>query len=275
MSTPSPQGIEAATTVTPTEVKGRYRAHLHPAWTVGDKPNGGYLIAVMVRSAAHALSDAGQAHEICVAAATTYAGAPSVGEAFVDVTILRSGKSASQVHATVVQDGVASVASTMVFGKMGDEGREYDSLKAPDLPERSSCIRIPSTGSGEFTVGIMDETDLRLDPSCMDWTKGLENGVGVLQGWASFSDGQPVDTLNLHYLLDSLPPATFPLGSVGWVPTLQLTNYIRAVPAPGPVKISQRAQVVEHGYVDEVCEIWDSTGRLVAHATQLALVRFS
>jgi len=45
-------------------------------------------------------------------------------------------------------------------------------------------------------------------------------------------------------------------------------------PAPGPLKIRQRAQVIDGGYVDEVCDIWDSSDVLVAQATQLALVRF-
>jgi hypothetical protein len=34
------------------------------------------------------------------------------------------------------------------------------------------------------------------------------------------------------------------------------------------------ARLVEDGLVDEVCEVWDARGRLVAQATQLAKVRF-
>ena len=39
--------------------------------------------------------------------------------------------------------------------------------------------------------------------------------------------------------------------------------------------IRQRALVIDAGLVDEVCEIWDSTGQLVAQGTQLAKVRFA
>jgi len=59
----------------------------------------------------------------------------------------------------------------------------------------------------------------------------------------------------------------------GWVPTLELTAYIRALPAPGPLRIQQRAQLIDAQKVDEVCLVWDSTGRLAAQATQLAGIR--
>ena len=37
--------------------------------------------------------------------------------------------------------------------------------------------------------------------------------------------------------------------------------------------VRQRAGLVEGGLVDEECEVWDSRGRLVAQARQLAAVR--
>jgi hypothetical protein len=73
--------------------------------------------------------------------------------------------------------------------------------------------------------------------------------------------------------VDALPPVTFNLGAPGWVPTLELTAYVRARPAPGPLQIRQRGRLVVDGRLDEVCDVWDSEGRLVAQATQLAGVR--
>lgn len=70
-----------------------------------------------------------------------------------------------------------------------------------------------------------------------------------------------------------LPPATFDIEFSGWVPTLELTVYVRAQPAPGPVRVLQRAQLVTGGRVDQTCLIWDRTGRLVAEGTQLAAIR--
>jgi hypothetical protein len=39
--------------------------------------------------------------------------------------------------------------------------------------------------------------------------------------------------------------------------------------------VRQRARLVESGTVDESCDVWDSRGRLVAQATQLAGIRTS
>jgi len=79
--------------------------------------------------------------------------------------------------------------------------------------------------------------------------------------------------LSLLYVADSFPPSTFTLGSVGWVPTLELTTYLRGVPAPGPLRLRQRARMLAGSFVDQVCEAWDSRGRVVVQATQLAAVR--
>jgi hypothetical protein len=57
------------------------------------------------------------------------------------------------------------------------------------------------------------------------------------------------------------------------VPTLELTAYIRAVPASGRLRIRQQAGAVVGGIVNQVCEVWDSRDRIVAQATQIAAVR--
>jgi hypothetical protein len=39
------------------------------------------------------------------------------------------------------------------------------------------------------------------------------------------------------------------------------------------VRVLQRAQLIDAQRVDESCFVWDRTGRLVAHGTQLAGIR--
>ena len=71
-----------------------------------------------------------------------------------------------------------------------------------------------------------------------------------------------------------LPPVTFDLGLAGWVPTVELTVHLRGLPAPGWVRAVQWATLLQDGWLDEECLIWDSRDRLVAQARQLAGYRF-
>ncbi len=47
--------------------------------------------------------------------------------------------------------------------------------------------------------------------------------------------------------------------------------HVRAVPAPGWLKVSHRTRNVAGGMFEEDCEVWDSSGRLVAQSRQLAM----
>jgi hypothetical protein len=94
-----------------------------------------------------------------------------------------------------------------------------------------------------------------------------------LRGWLALPGDERFDPFSLIYAVDSFPPATFDVELSGWVPTLELTVYVRALPAPGPVRVLHRAHLIDAQRVDEVCWIWDSTGRPVAHGTRLAGIR--
>ena len=73
---------------------------------------------------------------------------------------------------------------------------------------------------------------------------------------------------------DAMPPATFPLGSSGWVPTLQFTTYVHRVPTSEWLRGRQWCVVIADGIVDERCELFDDRDALVASASQIAMVRF-
>ncbi len=81
------------------------------------------------------------------------------------------------------------------------------------------------------------------------------------------------DTVGLLYASDVMPPATFGVVQTGWVPTLAITVYNRAIPAPGPLRLRFRVQVIHDGYADEICEAWDSEDRLVMQSTQMTALR--
>lgn len=268
--------FDQATAIEPAS-EGRWSFQVDGGFTVGPKPNGGYLLAVAARAAGEAVAAAGAPHRDPLAGTAHFPWAPDVGAASVTATVLRTGRSASQVRTTIEQDGRACVDATFTLGTLAPEPTEADwSSVAPiEVPPIEECLRLPAHREGApFVVSIMDRTDLRLDPACLGFATGARRGEGELRGWLSFADGRPTDALGLLYFLDCFPPATFDIAPSGWVPTLSLTTYVRALPAPGPMRARMAVGTVRDGKVDEVCEIWDATGRLVAHATQLAAVRF-
>ncbi len=136
------------------------------------------------------------------------------------------------------------------------------------MPPEGDCTRLPSRAT-DFDVPLMDVLSERLDPACLGWTVESPSGGAELRGWLRFADGREPDPLGLLLAVDAFPPASFELGGVGWVPTLALTVHVLAVPAPGALRVRH----VAGARLDEECDVWDSTGRLVATGHQLAGIR--
>jgi hypothetical protein len=91
-----------------------------------------------------------------------------------------------------------------------------------------------------------------------------------MRGYFRLRDDREPDAYLLALAVDSLPPVVFGLGSRGWSPTVELTWYMRAVPAPGPLAVATRCRHVSGGWFDEEAEVWDAAGHLVAQSRQLA-----
>ena len=276
--TPPSAAFDAATAIHP-EGDGRFAVTIHPDWTVGDKPNGGYLLALLGRAARAVARDGDPASELeVVAASVTYLGAPKLEPATIATTVLRRGRSATHVRAVLLQGDAALVDAVFVTGGLHPSARpRYSDLAPLDIPEPEACFQlpaiIPTTGTH---VGILGCIELRLDPAVVLFPGDPSHPTAPaeLRGWSRFADGRQPDALSLLCFLDATPPATFPIGSSGWVPTLQMSTYVRALPAPGWLGIRMEAHLVADQMVDETCTVWDSTGQVVGQAHQLARVRF-
>jgi hypothetical protein len=249
---------------------GTYAANLDPEWTVNGRPHGGYLLAVLGRAAVHATPD----HPHPLSASAVYVTSPEVGPATVTVEVLRQGRAASQVRTRLVQKEKVCAETLFVTGRIDPDTEErWTDGPPPDVAPFDDCRRgtVEPPGSG-VRVGMLNMMDQRIDRESFQG-RGRPDGSGDLRGWIAFDDGSDFDPMSLLYVADAFPPATFTMGSVGWVPTLELTAYLRAVPAPGPLRMRQRARVLAGNFVDQICEAWDSRGRVVVQATQLAAVR--
>lgn len=248
-----------------TEVSaGEFDATIGEEWTVVGKPNGGYLLAMMARAATRRSN-----HQHPVAVSAHFLSSPDPGPARIRVETLRSGRSTSQLRASLTTDGPA-VEALVTCADLNAAGEPFWDRGVPHVPwvAFEDAVRsVPPAESG-FRVRMMETVELRLDPDSMQWPSGR----GRLSGWLAIP-GEDFDPVSLLFALDALPPATFDIQFTGWVPTIELSCYVRALPAPGPVRIVQSAQLIAGQRVDQTCFVWDSQGRLVGQATQLASVR--
>ncbi len=274
MPGPEDLSFDAATALRPSTEPGFFEADINPLWAVGDKPNGGYVLALLGRAARHVGAGPDAAWEV-VSSSITYLRPPSFGPALIRTEVLRLGRTAAQVRAVLVQDEHDLADAVMVLADLPDVEARYDAVPPLQAASPEQCVRLPSTLPGGTHVGIMDILELRLDPATVPFARApTPDSVAELKGWARFADGREPDALSLLFSPDACPPATFSIGSTGWVPTLQMSTYVRARPAPGWLGLRMTANVVAGGMVDEVCVVWDSRGRVVAEGIQLARVRF-
>jgi hypothetical protein len=243
-------------------------AEISADWTIAGHPNGGYLLAVLARSAPRP-----EHLPHVVAASAHYLRSPDPGPVELRTEVVRAGRSAGHVRATLAQDGVRCVEALLTLGRLPEEAAtEWDGGHLPTPPENRDASTRIEPDPAVIDVPLFDQVEARLDPAGTAALSGAPSGSGELRGWLHLPGDEPFTPASLLFAVDAFPPATVDIRRVGWVPTLQLSAYVRAVPAPGPVRILQRAQLLAGGRLDEVCLVWDSTGRLVAQATQLAVV---
>ncbi len=258
--------LEEATALAPLG-DGRYAVDLREEFAIGgNKPNGGYLLACLGRAALDAAHGAGATQPYVLAAGLQYVRSPDLGPAVIETEVLRVGRTASQVAAST-----EGVAARFTLGSLADASApHWGAIPPVEITPFDACEPLvhPNRSGREIEV--------RFDPSYRltfgeDGPSGV--GDGELRAWITFGADRAVTPAELLYVVDSLPPATFTVLATGWVPTLDLSVYVRAVPAPGPLRVRFRAQVIQDGFADEVFEVWDTRDRLVAQSTQLTALR--
>ena len=237
---------------------------------MGGGVNGGYLLAVM----GNALRAACRRKPDPIAVSAHYLSASTPGPATVAPDVRRDGGSLATRAADLRQGDDARITALATYG---DLGRAADDVRTtaeePDLPPPEECV--PNTDGARRSVRavapLMERFDMRFHPDHVGWAVGqAQRERRASQAWFRLADGREPDPISLLLVVDALPPVTFDLGMPGWAPTLELTAHVRARPAPGWLKVRHATRNLAGGMFEEDCEVWDSTGRLVAQSRQLA-----
>lgn len=245
---------------------GVWAATVTDRWNIGSAPNGGYLLALVTRAL---LADTDQPLSLSVTA--HYLSPPQPGPATIRTEVLKAGRRLSVATGGLWQ---GEREQLRVLGTFGDpdrfEGPSRVGATPPRLPPPESCspawlISIPTQNE------IRHRFDFRLPPD-FEWGRPEPGQPLAVAGWIRFADGRQPDPLALVALADAFPPAAMGMGELRWAPTLELTVHVRNRPAPGWVAGRFSSRFLRRGLLEEDGELWDSTGQLVAHSRQLALL---
>jgi acyl-CoA thioesterase len=241
---------------------------LDPAWTVGGKPHGGYLLAELAKAAL----DDDHPHPLALSA--HYLSSPSPDRASVVVERLRSGRSVSSSQVQLRQGPTVNLTALLTAGRLDPDPVPFWSAHTPvELPAPEDCTRLSSQRPDGVEVGPMREMDVRLDPAVAGFVNGYAGKSGVMRGWLRRADGSPTSLTDLIIYADALPPVTMGLGVMGWSPTVELTFLLRGLPAPGWIRAEHHTVLMSDGWMDQDCTLWDSEGQLVAQSRQLSAYR--
>lgn len=254
---------------------GSSSGQISSSWNIGTNPNGGYLVVLAVA----ALRKQIPRHPDPVSVTVHYL-RPGLGDqpCQVNCQLLRSGATLSTARASLIQQDKSCLEVLAAFADLASNtdsvaaqvSGSTPTLIAPEIPPPDQCILRSGAEQG-VELPIMNRLDIRLHP---DEFKAGAAGKPQVTGWMRFRDGRPPDSLALLLFADAFPPSIFGLlGSVGWVPTIELTVHVRRRPAPGWILGQFRTLDLADGRMIEDGALWDSTGQLVAQSRQLAILR--
>jgi acyl-coenzyme A thioesterase PaaI-like protein len=257
---------------------GDYAATLDEGFTIGGAVHGGYLLALLQR----AVADQGP-HVHPVATGASFLRVARPGPARVRVEPLRQGRTAAMARAALVQNDETLVEALITSGTLDGAADPTWSGEPPPIPPLADCLSSEDHRPNEPPQGFAARVDMRFDRATMGWLDGHPGGRPEMRAYFRLrepaadavppvDDAPPPDAAVLALAVDALPPVVFEVGAYGWAPTVELTWHMRAVPAPGWLKLYASARLVREGWFDEEVEVWDSAGRLVAQGRQLARV---
>lgn len=248
------------------ESPGHFSARLHPGWGVWDTVNGGYVAAVATSAMAAA---SGKEHPVAIAA--HFIRPARIGPVAIETSLIWAGRTFTRVTATITQDGRPVLAVLGTFGPVSHV-ETPDLLPAvTDLPPPEDCVEPDRSGFENATVAERIETLMAPEDAAL--FEGRPSGKPRITAHVRFRDGRPIDPLALVFLADAMPPPIFNLTTtLQWVPTISLNVQVRQQPNPGWLRIRTTSPPNNYNRVTEEVVIHDTSGRLVATASQLALL---
>ncbi len=256
---------------------GVFEGELNKHWTIGPKVHGGAMLALCANAARTACAGQPAGMEP-VAVSASFLWAPDPGEMRLVTSIRKRGRRISVVDVELMQGDRTAVHAVVNLGEpehFPPDGHAAPllsanpvvELMAPEPPDDIEPI-----GPGHPLAGLVhlgEGCDVR--PVLSTMGPSVDGRPPVIQMWARPRNVAP-DALFALMCGDLSAPVTFAVERTGWAPTIQLTAFLRGLPADGWLRIIATCMEIGHDWFDEDHIVVDSLGRLVVQARQLALV---
>lgn len=258
---------------------GAYAAYIDPIWTIGPKVHGGCMTAVCGAAARDAIRVAGGDTGLQpVSISANYLAAPDPGEVRVVTTIRKRGRQVCLVDVDLLQGDSLAVSATVTLGfPDSDEPRHREPLALDALPAEPTADAVVVANGHPMSeiVHVSKGCELRVDPAAARYLAG-ELGDPVNRLWVRplAEDEAEVDVAVLFAIMlgDISAPVTMNRGILGWAPTVQLTTYLRRLPAPGWLRVMASATVLGGTWFEEDHLVLDTAGQVVVQSRQLAMI---
>ncbi len=245
------------------EGPGRFAARLSDRWSIGPVPNGGYVMALALSAVEQSVT---QPHALT--ATGHFLRPPVPGDVQVEVDVVKVGRRFTTSEARVRSGERECLRMLVTSGKLESPPQvlRVDAAPPPMGPDEMPEVSAPREALPE----IARRFEQRPDPSTVGWLLGERGGEARVRGWMRFADGRLPDARALVLFADAMAPPVFHWVAPSWVPTLELTVHVRAVPRSAWLWCDFRTRVAQNGLLEEDGEIWDETKTLVAMSRQLA-----
>jgi acyl-CoA thioesterase len=245
---------------------GVYAGIVSDRWSIGGRPNGGYLMGIVLRAIAE---ESGMAEPLTTTAHFLAPADP--GPTLVSVEMVKKGRTVSTARATLSQGARPKVLMMVTLGDLGSQsGPTQVLVSPPDLPPHlvSSQGRPAPHPIVERFEFLLPQEQAQVADGVVTSTQGRAEFCGKIR----FADGYQPTLLALPLLVDAYPPAVFNLGLIGWTPTQELTVHARGRPQGEWLILRVHTRFLINGTLDEDAELWNEDGTLVAQSRQLARV---
>jgi acyl-coenzyme A thioesterase PaaI-like protein len=238
-------------------------------WTIGPKVHGGAMLALCANAAQLAFGGTvGDVQPIAVTG--NFLWAPDPGAMRLVTTVRKRGRRVSLVDVELHQGERTAVRASVTLGDPEHHVPPLLSfnpvvpLMTPEPPPGLEPI-----GPGHPMADLAHGCDIR--PALHTLGPRSDGGPPVFEYWVRPKDAAP-DVLFALLCGDVSAPVTFAVGRSGWAPTVQLTAYLRAMPADGWLRVMCTAVQIGQDWFDEDHIVVDCEGRIIVQSRQLAMV---